>query len=90
MIVERKNNLKQNKMEITITTHLQEKIKNANITYFILQIFLKNKNISKKPKLRLKNTIIDKKLTYASETSMLSKRNRNQKTFLKGMCLKEF
>jgi hypothetical protein len=34
----------------------------------MLQKFLKNKNISKKPKLRLKNTIIDKTLTYASET----------------------
>ena len=39
---------------------LQERIKNANKTYFILQNFFKNKNISKKLKLRLKNTIIDK------------------------------
>jgi hypothetical protein len=27
--------------------HLQERIKNANKTYFMLQIFFKNKNISK-------------------------------------------
>ena len=28
-------------------THLQERIKNANITYFMLQNFFKNKNISR-------------------------------------------
>ena len=38
----------------------------------------KNKNISKKLKLRLKNTIIDKILTYASETWTLTKRGRKQ------------
>jgi UDP-N-acetylmuramyl pentapeptide synthase len=48
--------------------HLQERIKNPNNTHFMLQNFFKNKNISKKLKLRLKNTIIDKTLTYASET----------------------
>jgi hypothetical protein len=37
-----------------------------------------NKNISKKLKLRLKNTIIDKTLTYASETGTLTKRDRKQ------------
>jgi len=36
--------------------------------------FFSNKNISKKPKLRLKNTIIDKTLMYASETWILTKR----------------
>ena len=36
---------------------LQERIKNANKTYFILQTFFKNKNISKKLQLRLMNTI---------------------------------
>ena len=41
-----------------------------NILYAI-QIF-RNKNISKKLKLRLKNTIIDKVLTYASETCILT------------------
>jgi len=37
---------------------LQERIKNANITYFMLQKFFENKNISKKLKLRLKNTTV--------------------------------
>jgi len=41
-------------------TDVQERIKNANKTYFKLQNFFKNKNISKKLKLRLKNTIIEK------------------------------
>jgi hypothetical protein len=44
----------------------------------MLQKFFKNKNISKKLKLRLKNTIIDKTLTYASETWTLTKRDRKQ------------
>jgi hypothetical protein len=57
---------------------LQERITNANKTYFMLQKFFKNKNISKKLKLRLKNTIIDKTLTYASETWTLTKRDRKQ------------
>ena len=42
----------------------------------MLQKFFKNGNISKKLKLRLKNTIIDKILTYASETWTLTKRER--------------
>ena len=37
-----------------------------------------NKNISKKLKLGLKNTVIDKTLTYASETWILTKRDRKQ------------
>jgi len=41
-------------------------------------IFFRNKNISKKLKLRLKNTPIDKTLTYASETWTLTKRDRMQ------------
>jgi hypothetical protein len=40
--------------------------------------FFFNKNISKKLKLRLKNTIIDKTLTYASETWTLKKRDGKQ------------
>jgi len=44
----------------------------------MLQEFFKNKNISKKLKLRLKNTIIHKMLTYASETWILTKRDRKQ------------
>jgi len=56
---------------------LQERTKNANKT-FMLQKFFKNKNISKKQKLRLKNTIIDKMLTHASETWTLTKTDRKQ------------
>ena len=59
--------------------NLQEGIKNANKTYFMLQKFFKNKNISKKIKLRLKNTTIDKMLTYTSETWILTKRDRKQR-----------
>jgi hypothetical protein len=44
----------------------------------MLQNCFKNKNISKKLKLLLKNTIIDKTLTYVSETSTLTKRDRKQ------------
>jgi len=40
--------------------------------------FFKNKNVSNKLKLRLKNTIIGKTLTYASETGTLTKRDRKQ------------
>jgi hypothetical protein len=43
---------------------------------------LQKKNLkiktSEKPKLRLKNTIIDKTLTYTSETWILTKRDRKQ------------
>jgi len=42
------------------------------------KIFFKNKSISKKLKLRLKNTIIDKMLTCASETWILTKTDRKQ------------
>jgi len=44
----------------------------------MLQKFFKNKNISKKLKLTLKNTTIDKTLTYAAETGTLTKRDRKQ------------
>jgi len=57
---------------------LQERIKNANKTYFMIQKFFKNKNLAKKLKLRLKNIIIDKTLTYASETWTLTKRDSKQ------------
>jgi hypothetical protein len=59
-------------------THLQERIKNANKTYFMLQNFFKNKNTPIKPKLILRNTIIYKTLTYASETLTLPKIDRNK------------
>jgi len=58
-------------------TDLQQRIKYANNTYLMLQIF-KNKSISKKLKLTLKNTTIDKTLTYALETGILTKRDRKQ------------
>jgi hypothetical protein len=47
-------------------------------TYFTLQIISKIKTYLKKLKLILKNTIIDKTLTYASETSTLTKRDKKQ------------
>jgi len=56
----------------------------------MLQNFFRNKNISKKLKLTLKNTTIDKMLTYASEIWTLTTRDRKQITFLKGKCIEEF
>ena len=44
----------------------------------MVQKFFKNKNVSKKLKLRLKNTIIDKMLTYASETWALTMIDRKE------------
>ena len=44
----------------------------------MLQNFFRNKNISKKLKLSLKYRIIDKTLTYASETWILTERERKQ------------
>ena len=44
----------------------------------MLQKFFKNKNISEKLKLKLKNTIVDKMLTYASETWAPKKRDGKQ------------
>jgi hypothetical protein len=44
----------------------------------MLQKKCRNKNISKKLKLRLKNTITDRTLTYASETWILKNRDRKQ------------
>jgi hypothetical protein len=44
----------------------------------MVQKFFKNKNLSKKLKLRLKNTKLDKTLTYASETWTLTERDRKQ------------
>jgi hypothetical protein len=46
------------------------------------------KTYAKKLKLILKNTITHKTLTYASETSTLT--NRDRKQFLKGKCIEEF
>jgi hypothetical protein len=44
----------------------------------MLQNFFRNKNISKKPKLILMNTIIDKALTYTLEISTITTRDRKQ------------
>jgi len=44
----------------------------------MLQKFFETKNISKKLKLRLKNTTTNKTLTYASETWTLTKRHRKK------------
>jgi len=44
----------------------------------MLQKLFKTKNISKKLKLKLKNTTIDKALTCASETGTLTNRDRKQ------------
>jgi len=55
----------------------------VNKTYFILQKFFKNKTISKKLQLRLKNTTVDKTLTYASETWTPTKRDRKQLNIFK-------
>jgi hypothetical protein len=44
----------------------------------MLHNFFKNKNISKKLKLRLKNITTDKKLAYVSETWTLTNRDRKQ------------
>jgi len=44
----------------------------------MLQNFFRNKNISKKLKLGLKNIIIDKTLTYKSETWILKKKDRKE------------
>ena len=44
----------------------------------MLQNFFRNKNISKKLKLRLMNTVKDKTLTYASETRILTKRDKGK------------
>jgi len=44
----------------------------------MLQKFFRSKNIFKKLKLKLRNTIIDKTLTYTPETWILTKRDRKQ------------
>ena len=69
---------------------LQERIKNANKTYLMLRKLFKNKNMSKKLKLILKNTTIDKTLTHASETWMLTKRDRKQLNIFERKCIEEF
>jgi len=57
-------------------------IKNIDtLDYMEMIKIFQNKNISKKLKLSLKNTTIDKTLIYASETWTLTKRDRKQLNF---------
>ena len=51
---------------------------NCVLCHLFCVTFFRNKNISKKLKLRPKNTIIEKTLTYASENWLLTKRDRKQ------------
>jgi len=46
--------------------------------------------LSKILKLRLKNTITDKTLTYESETWTLTKRDRKQLNIFERKCIEEF
>jgi hypothetical protein len=56
------------------TYNFKGKFYEFEVWYF----FSKIKTYPKKPKLILKNTLIDKTLTYASETSTLTKRDKKQ------------
>ena len=56
----------------------QERIKMLTNHILCYRKFFKNKDISKKLKLRLKNTIIDKVLTCASGTGTLTRRDSKQ------------
>jgi hypothetical protein len=66
--------MKTNKKDFEI----QERIKNANKAYFMLQNIFKSKNISKNIKICIKNTVINKILSYGSESSSLTKKERLQ------------
>jgi len=59
---------------------MQERIK-VLTKHFMLQKKCLNKNVSKKLKLRIKNTIIDKTLTYASANWTLTKRDNAIENF---------
>jgi ribosome-associated toxin RatA of RatAB toxin-antitoxin module len=56
----------------------------------MLQKVFRNKNISKKKKSKIENTIKDKTLTYASETWTITERDRKQINFLKEKYIEEF
>ena len=53
---------------------IQERLKNANKAYFMLQNILKSKNI----KIHIKNSVINKILSYGSEAWSLTKKERSQ------------
>jgi len=69
---------------------LQERIKNANKTYFMIHKFFGNKYMSKKLKLRRNNTIINRTLTYAPEIWILTTRDRKQINIFERNCVEEF
>jgi len=60
------------------TNRLARKIKNVNKHVLCYKNIFEKKNISKKLKLRIKNTIIDKTLKYASENGTLTTRDGKQ------------
>jgi hypothetical protein len=67
------------KINLRRSSHSQNPVfKSDPLAYFMLPKVFKNENAPKKPKLRLKNTIIDKTLTYASETWTLTKGDKNK------------
>jgi len=51
---------------------------NCGFCHLFRVAFFRDKNVSKKLKLRPKNTIVDKMLTYASENWILTKTDRKQ------------
>jgi len=55
--------------------------------HFMLHNFFKNKNISKKLKLRLKDTIIDKNVNVYIRNLDTNKEIESNWTFLKGKCI---
>jgi len=61
-----------------MTLHITITVQNDHFLGYFRTWHLRNKYISKKLKLRLKNTIIDKTLTYTSETWTLAKRDRKK------------
>jgi len=61
-----------------MTIHITITVETDHFLGYFQTWHLGSKNISKKLKLRLKSTTIDKTLTYASETGTLTKRDRMQ------------
>ena len=59
----------ENKKEFEI----QERLKKANKTYFMLQNISKSKNI----KIHIKNSVINKILSYGSQAWSLTKKERS-------------
>jgi len=71
--------------------YLQERIKNANKTCFMPQKFFKNKNISKKLKLRLiEHNNKQSANIYIRNLDTNKERDRKQLNVLKGKYIEEF